>query len=89
VAAEAPDVRLIEVKHADPRTLILSAVDRLSALVELYAKIRGEIQDPGLPILVSRDWLALQTLILEALEPFPDAAEAVAAALDSSRSVTR
>ncbi len=86
VKGEAPDVRMVEVKHADPRTLLLATVDRLANLVELYAKIRGEIREPGMAILLSPDWLIVRRRILSALEPYPEARQAVADALmDAAR----
>jgi hypothetical protein len=50
--------------------------------VELLAKIAGELNDaPTVNVVTSPDWCALRTTLLNALEPFPDARAAAAAAL--------
>ena len=81
VAGEAPDVRLVETRHADPRELVLHTVKRLEGLVELFARIRGELPDTPVAILVSPAWVELRGRILCALEPYPEARRAVAAAV--------
>jgi hypothetical protein len=81
VAGVAPEVRLVETRHADPRELVLHAVKRLEGLLELLARMRGEIPDTPVAILVSPAWAELRLRMLRALEPFPEARQAVAAAL--------
>jgi hypothetical protein len=50
--------------------------------LELLGKLAGELQSaPQVNILISPEWVRLRTLILEALEPYPDARLAVAGAL--------
>jgi hypothetical protein len=72
---------MIETKHADPRELVLHTVKRLEGLVELLARVRGELPEPAVAILVSPAWLTLRTRIIQALEPYPEARQAVAAAV--------
>jgi hypothetical protein len=84
-AGVAPEVRLVETRHADPRELVLFAVKRLGSLVELVARIRGELPEPAVTVLVSPAWLELRGRILRALEPFPEARQAVAAAVSDAR----
>jgi hypothetical protein len=58
--------------------LALRAVDRALKCIEIYAKVQGLIQDqPQINIMVSAEWIQLRTLIISALEPYPDAKEAV------------
>ncbi len=81
VAGVAPEIRLVEIKHSDPRELVLQASKRLEGLSELLARIRGELPEPTVAVLVSPAWLELRSRILGALEPYPKARQAVAAAL--------
>ena len=63
----------------------MQAVREARATLESIAKITGELNDkPTLTInlAASREWLQLQSLILAALSPFPDAKYAVAEAID-------
>jgi hypothetical protein len=82
VAGVAPEVRLAETKHSDPRELVLHASKRLEGLSELLARVRGELPEPTFAILLSPAWLELRAKILQALAPYPDARQAVAAAVD-------
>lgn len=66
--------------------LALSAIKELRATVELLAKLSGELDErPQVNVLnvsSSPEWLGIQTAMLGALAPFPDARVAVAAALE-------
>jgi hypothetical protein len=81
LAGVAPEVRLVETKHSDPRELVLHASKRLEGLSELLARIRGELPEPTTAVLVSPAWLELRQRILTALDPYPKARQAVAAAV--------
>jgi hypothetical protein len=82
LAGIAPDVRLVETKHADPRQLVLQASKRLEAQSELLARIRGELKDATvLNLTVTAEWVEIRGVILHALETHPAARLAVAAAL--------
>jgi hypothetical protein len=84
VAGVAPEVRLVETKHADPRQLVLQTAKRLEGAVELLARIRGEIKDTTvLNLTMTAEWVEIRTVILQALEPHPAARLAVAGALES------
>ncbi len=62
--------------------LALKAVDRALKCIELYAKVQGLIKDqPTINILVNPQWVELRTLIIQSLEPFPEAKEAVVHAI--------
>ena len=62
----------------------MAAVRELRGLVELLAKITGELDErPSVTVnlTASPEWQHLQGVILAALARFPDAREAVAGAL--------
>lgn len=84
LAGEAPEIRLVETKHSDPRELVLHASKRLEGMAELLARIRGELPEPTIEVLVSPAWLELRGRILRALEPYPEARQAVAAAVSGA-----
>jgi hypothetical protein len=86
VAKVAPDIRLVETKHADPRELVLAAAKRLDGHTELLARLVGQLKDsPGLNVnvILSPQWITLRTVLLGALEPYPDARLAVAQAIEA------
>lgn len=61
----------------------LAAVRELVRIVELLAKLRGELNErPQTNILVtSADWIETRTVLMNALQPFPAARIAAASAL--------
>jgi len=62
--------------------LVLKAADRVQKQIELQAKLLGELDDrPQVNVLVMPEWLSTRTALLEALQPFPQAREAVSARL--------
>ncbi|WP_454115475.1 hypothetical protein [Microbacterium lacticum] len=66
-------------------SLSLAAVRELRGIVELLAKLSGELDErPQVQVLtlaVSPEWLSVRGVLLDALGPFPEAAAAVAVAL--------
>lgn len=68
-----------ETKHADPRTLVLKTAERLQGQTELLAKLMGELDErPQINVALSAEWMSVRTVLLEALNPYPDARAAVA-----------
>ena len=62
----------------------IAAIREARGSVELLAKLAGQLADaPTVNIILSAEWLAVQTGILAALKPYPDARLAVAASLES------
>jgi hypothetical protein len=62
--------------------LALKAVDRIQRQLELQAKLLGELQSgPVVNVTVSPEWLTLRAVVIAALHPYPDAAQAVSRAL--------
>lgn len=76
------DVERGEWKHADPRELILKTAERLQDLLQLVARLIGELDErPTVNVLVAPEWLGVRAALLEALLPFPEARASVAWAL--------
>lgn len=60
------------------------AIREARGCLELLAKLLGELNErPQINILIAPEWLSLRTVILEALEPYPDARTSVGKALES------
>lgn len=60
------------------------AIREARSCLELLAKLLGELNDrPQINILIAPEWLSLRTVILEALQPYPDAMFSVSRALES------
>jgi hypothetical protein len=93
--ARADDL-LSQVRHLQDRTLAilttsedagelrtaLAAIREARGNLELLAKLLGELDDaPKVNILVSAEWVAVRTSMMEALSPYPEARTAVAEAL--------
>lgn len=74
-----------ESRTADPRKLLLDAVDSLKPVLELLGKATGQIRpDPAVSLnvfLETREWQRLEEALLEALRPYPAALEAAGRAL--------
>jgi transposase-like protein len=66
---------------SDLRT-VLAGIRELTRIVELLARLRGELNDkPTVNVLLSPRWVEVRGVILDALTPYPDARAAAAAAL--------
>jgi hypothetical protein len=65
--------------------LALKAVDRIQRQLELQAKLLGEVQQEGtINVTVSPEWVTLRAVVLQAITPYPDAAQAVRRALSDA-----
>jgi hypothetical protein len=62
--------------------LALKAIDRALKCIEIYAKIKGLIQEnPQITIINNPEWISLRTTIIRTLDNFPEARQAVVDAL--------
>ena len=62
--------------------IALGAIREARGCVELLGKLAGELQDGAtVNVFISAEWQTVQTAILDALAPHPDARIAVAMAL--------
>jgi hypothetical protein len=62
----------------------LAAIRELRGLVELIARLTGELDDRPVAtvnIVASAEWIEVRTALYEALRPYPEAAAAVVGAL--------
>ena len=79
---------VLEAANADGKpSLSLAAIRELRGIVELLAKLNGELDDrPTVQVLnvtASPEWDALRGVVLTALRPYPEAGRAVALALEA------
>ncbi len=73
---------LKEARASKDGELALKAVDRIQRQIELQAKLIGELSDGDtVNVVISADWIEIRSAILVALQPFPDARQAVAGRL--------
>jgi hypothetical protein len=70
-------------KNASNHDLRLKAIGRLEKQLELEGKLIGELQDSAVTVIINARWVELRALVLQALKPFPEAAVAVASALEA------
>lgn len=69
------------------RRSLLGAIREARATLELVARLEGQIAERNAPtvnVLVAPDWQRLRGVILSALRPHPEAAQAVALALEGA-----
>lgn len=65
----------------DPE-LALKALKEMRGITELYAKLAGEISTKTVNnIIITPEWVSLRSVMLAALEPYPEARRAVVMAL--------
>lgn len=73
---------ILEANYEDGRVQV-AAVRELARHLELEAKILGQLKDRvEVDIKVTVEWQRYRAIVLLALQPFPEAAEAVAAQLE-------
>ena len=77
---------LREARSSGKPMVLLQAVDRIAKQIELQSKLLGLIQDGAtVNIAVLPEWHGIRQVVLGALAPFPDARQAVAAALKGAQ----
>lgn len=68
-------------KAGDLKTALLG-IREARGCIELLAKVEGQLHDnPQITIINNPEWVELRTLIIMALEPYPEAREAVVHAI--------
>src|SRR5665811_469814 len=73
---------LKQAKNAGDGALTLQATDRILKQIELQAKLIDLISDgTTVNVVISPQWVELRTLIIGALQDYPEARQAVAAAI--------
>jgi len=63
--------------------LALKALKELREVTSLYAKLTGELQSGTVhnTLVITPEWVSMRSLMLAALEPYPEARKALVAAL--------
>ncbi len=83
-------IGLVETKHADPRELVLKTAARLDSQLQLLGKLLGELKEGAtVNVLIAPEWLQVRAVLLSELAPYPEARQAVAAALASAEGHAR
>lgn len=80
-------MRVLDAAEKDGKaSLQLGAIRELRGLVETLAKITGELDERStvqvLNVATAPEWVAIRGALMQALAPYPDAAQAVAVALE-------
>lgn len=82
---------LEEARVGGEHSIALSAIGRLQQQAELVARLLGELVDrqrvETLDLQVSEKWIRIRSVILQAVRPYPDACDAVIAALKNADDV--
>ena len=83
--SKALDV-LSKAEAKDDLRACTSAINEARKCLELLGKLAGELQDGQIVnVVVSPQWVQLRTVIIQALEPFPEAKLEVLRALEGMR----
>jgi uncharacterized protein YlxP (DUF503 family) len=76
---------LIAAETAKDPGVMLKAIAEARRNLELLAKLSGELDDrPVVNVTISAEWLELRGVIVNALQPFPEARTAVSLALEGT-----
>jgi hypothetical protein len=78
---------LLQAEKAGDLKTALAGVRESRGCIELLAKLMGELDErPQFNVIINPQWIELRAVIVQALEPYPDAGKAVAAALNGAPS---
>ena len=76
---------LTKARASNNDSTLLRAVDRIQRQIELQARLLGELQEGrAVNIVVLPEWQRMRTTIITAVDPYPDAREAVVRALSDA-----
>jgi len=84
--AKAADVyaRAIKAKNLNAA---IGAIREMRGITELYARITGELQAQTVNnIIIAPEWVSLRNVIIDALDPYPEARQAVIEAVGRQES---
>ena len=74
-------VILDQAERAGDLRTALGGIREARGCLELLGRLEGELEPATMNVMVSPEWTGLRGIILRALEPYPDARHAVAAAV--------
>ena len=78
VLRERAAIALEKAEGSENHKIALQAIRELRELVRLWGELEGKLQSqPQINILVDPQWIELRTVIIQALDPYPQAKEAV------------
>lgn len=82
-------LRILEkAENAGKLKIALDGIKEARECLELLAKLQGELAQEGtINITISPEWLEIRTIILKALEPYPEARIRLAEALKEVESI--
>jgi len=73
---------LLQAEKAGDLRVALSAIKEARACLELLAKLIGELDErPQVNVLLSPQWIQVRAVLLNALQPYPEARQAASLAL--------
>jgi hypothetical protein len=79
---EGKMVLYTEVRHSDPRELILKTAGQMQSNLELLGELLGELnRNPTINLLIAPEWIAVRSQLMAALADYPEARASVALAL--------
>jgi hypothetical protein len=81
--ADALDL-LNEAREKGDLRAAVSAVGQARGVLELLARLAGELSDTTVNVVVSAEWAELRTLVVQTLDPWPEARAALAAVLSET-----
>src|SRR5262245_38789993 len=64
---------LEQARQAGDLRAALSAIGQARGVLELLARLKGELPDTTMNITVSAEWIQVRSVVLSALTPWPDA----------------
>ena len=82
VLRERAAIALETAEGAEDVKVALMAIKELREMVRLWGELEGKLQSqPQITLITSPEWVELRTVIIQALEPYPEAREAVVHAI--------
>lgn len=79
IESDTRTITLVEPKYADPRDLVLKTARQLQGQMELLSKLMGDLSDGNVTnITINPEWISIRAILVAALQPYPDARQAVA-----------
>jgi len=70
-------------EKGDLRTAV-SAIGQARGVLELLARMAGEVSDVTVNVVLSAEWAEIRTLVVQTLDPWPEARTALADALSEA-----
>jgi hypothetical protein len=72
---------LDEARERGDLRVAVAAIGQARGVLELLARLAGELSDTTVNVVVSAEWTELRTVVVQTLDPWPEARTALAVAL--------